>query len=411
MPSDFDLRSLDEEPPTPSRVDVDRAIADGRRRRTRRGAGYAGAATLTVAAVVGASMVVGGQFTDDRPEVATTGTANQPAGPTSCVIEELPVPDGEPMAVTSGADPTGKYIVGRTYPEGGGYRAVIWEDGEPTAVDLPGDEEEILGDVNSSGTAIGWSYQNDESVPYVYSGGQVTPLPGVEHGSAHAINSAGAIVGGDADSEGGPVVWSSPTAEPVQLPLPEGVMFSSLNITHIDEDGTVVGNTDYRGGTDATGLPEARPHVWLPDGTHRDLPLPVLDGMQTTRGLVTDIQNGWAVGWVSVPDKASPAPRADGGRSSSAIRWNVRTGETRLYDEFPLAGDAVNAQGWQIGLGKDNRAVLVTDSGTVELPPLFDHEAGGLTNLPGTLSDDGRLVTGQSDDESGTIKPVVWRCE
>ena len=50
MPSDFDLRSLDAEPPTPSTVDIERAIADGRRRRARRGAGYAGAATLTAVA-------------------------------------------------------------------------------------------------------------------------------------------------------------------------------------------------------------------------------------------------------------------------------------------------------------------------------------------------------------------------
>ena len=75
MPSDFDLlRSLDAEPTAPSTVDVRRAIADGRRRRRiRRGAGYAGAATLTAVAVAGASVAAGGLLGNSRPHPAPTG--------------------------------------------------------------------------------------------------------------------------------------------------------------------------------------------------------------------------------------------------------------------------------------------------------------------------------------------------
>jgi uncharacterized membrane protein len=401
MTSEFDLRALDEEPPTPSRVDVERAIADGRRRRTRRGVGYAGAATLTVVAVVGASVAVSGLFTDTRPDADVPAASGQPAPtpPTSCTLEQLPVPDNEPMALTSGADPTGKYIVGRTYPEGGGYRGVIWQDGQATAVDLPGDEEESLADVNSAGTAVGWSYEGGGPVPYVYSGGQVSRLPGADHGSAFAINDAGAIVGEDA--AGAALMWPSVTAEPVSLPLPEGASAATAN--DIDEDGTVVGNIDLE-----------RPYVWFADGTHRALPLPTIDGKPATNGRVFTVRNGWATGWASTGGGAEGGARAgaDGlGEDAVAVRWNVNTDEVRVFTEFDVRANTANAQGWQIGTNTEGRAVLVTDAGTVPLPELAEHEPGGLTNIPSTLSDDGRLITGQSDDATDTIQAVVWRCE
>ncbi len=335
---------------------------------------YAGAAALTVAAL--ASGLVTGS-----PAAAATAE-----GPTGCVIELLPVPDGEPMALTSGVDPTGTYIVGRTYPEGGGYRGVIWKDGEPTAVDLPGDEEESLSDVNSAGTAVGWSYLDLENpIPYVYRGGQVSALPGLKYGYATEINDAGMILGQDA--EGAPLVWPSATEEPTLLPLPEGTGFATAN--GLDEDGTIVGNLDFE-----------RPYVWFADGTHREIPLPVIDGVQADSGLVGDVRNGWVVGWASRP----------GGPGSVGFRWNLHTGESRLFDEFPAGAYAVTGQGWQVGTDGDFRALYVTDTGAIKLPALFE-PAPTFTTLPDAVSDDGTLVTGQSVDSAGVIQPVVWRCE
>lgn len=427
MPSDFDLRSLDEDPPTPSRVDVERAIADGRRRKTRRGVGYAGAATLTVAAVVGASVAAGGLLTDDRPNPNATDKTDTPVAtglpkaeytipgiagwqppaavtpPTSCTLEQLPMPDGEPMALTSGADPTGKYIVGRTYPGGGRYRGVIWQDGQASVVDLPGDMEESLTDVNSAGTAVGWSYPDDlnttpeaDSIPYVYSGGQISQLPGAPTGNAYAINEAGAIAG---DVGGVPVVWPSATEEPIRLPLPEGTQKGA--VADIDEDGTTVGTVGDPG--------DDRPYVWFADGTHRALEVPDIDGVQVKGGRAFTIRNGWVTG-LATTHGDNGVPGSEG--ATQAIRWNVHTGETRVFnDEFDIRANMANAHGWQVGTNKEGDAVLVTDTSTVVLPPLFDHEPGGLTNIPGMVTDDGRLVTGQSDDAAGTIKPVVWRCE
>lgn len=392
------LRSLDDEPRTPSTVDVQRAVAAGRRRRTRRAAGYAGAAALTVLAVAGASIVAAGPFRDRAPESAPPGPA-APAAPTppaSCTLERLPAPDGAPMALVTGADPTGRYIVGRTYPRQGEYQAVIWHDGAGRTVPLPGDLEESLTDVNSTGTAVGWSYAGGEGdarpVPYVYRDGEVSRLPGVESGSAYAVNDDGAIVG--ADDDGHALLWSSATARPTRLPVPAGA--AEARASDIDDDGTVVG-----------AIGHDRPYVWFPDGTHRQLALPTLDGKPAATAHASSIRNGWATGVAT----NGVGRKGDGakGVKVAAVRWNVRTGEVRLVNGLRSAS-ATNGHGWQVGADERSRAVLRAGDTTVPLPALADHEPSGLTNIATTISDDGRTIGGQSDDATGTIQAVVWRC-
>jgi len=418
MPSEVDLlRSLDAEPRTPSTVDVRRAITDGRRRKTRRTVGYAGAATVTALAVAGAS-VAGGLVTDSSPRAGATGEPPPPTAsaapkgeftipgtpgwsapvsppPSACTLERLPTPDGEPMALISGGDPAGRYHVGRSYPKGGGYQAVIWHDGEPAKVMLPGDLEESLGDVNSSGTAVGWSFAgggDSGPVPYAYHEGKVSKLRGVPRGSALAVNEAGAIVGDD--DSGQPLVWPSVTAEPIRLPLPAGA--SEGTAVDIDEDGTTVGNVD-----------NSRAYVWFPDGTHRALPVPDLDGKPGVTTRVFAVRNGWATGLAS--DGEAAKGRAAGAGSVVAVRWNIRTGEAIAFDAVKGSADAVNAQGWQVGIGQRDRAVLIAGERTVTLPDLA--EPGQLSTIANTLSDDGRTIAGQSDDATDTIQAVVWHCQ
>ena len=437
MPSEFDLlQSLDDEPRTPSTVDIRRAIAaGGRRRRTRRGVGYAGAATVTALAVAGAS-VAGGLVAHAPPHAAVTGaprtTASTPpqaqytipgtAGwsapaatpPTSCTLNRLPAPDNAPMALVSGADPTGRYIVGRSYPKAGGYQAVIWHDGTSQKVMLPGDLEESLRDVNSTGTAVGWSYVGGSEadtgpVPYVYHDGKVSKLQGVRRGSAYAINDAGAIVGDDTGHAA--LVWPSATANPIRLPVPAGT--AEATASDIDEDGTTVGTINNE-----------RPYVWFPDGTHRELPMPSLDGEQAATARVFSIRNGWATGVATNGlgrkgngTNAASSPESTGtgegakGAQTGAVRWNVRTGEVRVFGELEIGASTANAQGWQVGTDEQGRAVLVAGAATVVLPDLASHQPGGLSNIATTLSDDGRTIAGQSDDATGTIQAVVWRCQ
>ncbi|SCG34355.1 hypothetical protein [Micromonospora coxensis] len=432
MPSEIELlRALDDEPRTPSTVDVAQAISAGRRRRARRGAGYAGAASVTALAVAGASVaggLVGGAPSPTTATGAPRSTAPAPpkapytipgtpgwsaptaTPPTGCTLHRLPAPDGAPMALVSGADPTGRYVVGRAYPRGGGYQAVIWHDGAARKVMLPGDLEESLQDVNSTGTAVGWSYVGGSEadtgpVPYVYQGGRVSPLPGVRRGSAYAINDAGAIVGDD-DSRRAVLVWPSATAKPIRLPLPAGA--SEAEAGDIDEDGTVVGTVD-----------RGRPYVWFPDGTHRELAMPRVDGGPAAGARVFSIRNGWATGLAGALDgrgsTADPAGSTGPGTAArsqrtAAVRWNVRTGEVRIFENLEPYPNTVNAQGWQIGTDTRKRAVLVTDDATVVLPALADGEPTGVSTIATTVSDDGRTVGGQSDDATGTIQAVVWRC-
>jgi uncharacterized membrane protein len=429
MPSDFDLlRALDDEPRTPSTVDVARAMADGRRKRRTRRAAYAGAATATAFAVVGASVVAGGLAGGGDPKVVATGTPGaaaskspKPKGayeipgapgwkapaaspPTRCVIEQLPTPDGEPMALVSGSDPTGKYQVGRSYPKGGGYVATVWVDGKAVKVDLPGDMEELLGDANSAGTAVGWSYassgEEDDAgpVPYAYHNGEIVKLKGVKYGSAFAVNEAGAIVGEEAGKY--PVVWTSVTAKPIRLPVPAGTESATAN--DIDEDGTVVGDVDRRA------------YVWFADGTHRALPVPEVDGKPADAAMVSKIRNGWAIGLARVnggPAMGDPASKAERAKAAAGggmypVRWNLRTGEVRVVPELKMRAEAVNAQGWQVGPSQKNQAVLLADGKAVVLPGL---PMGG--TMGNALSDDGRTIGGQSDDKNGVIQAVVWHCE
>jgi len=430
MPSESDLlKSLDDEPRTPSTIDVRRAIAVGRRRVVRRGAGYAVAAAATAVAVTGASVAAGlvshapshaaatgaphtgiATSAPPKPQYTIPGNAGwtPPAAtpPTSCTLSKLTAPSNAPMALVAGADPAGRNIVGRSYPKAGGYQAVFWHDGTGRNVLLPGNLEEQLTDVNSTGTAVGWSYTGTTEadtgpVPYVYRDGKVSKLPGVRRGSAYAINDAGAIAGADEEHHAA-VVWPSATAKPILLPVPAGTKGATAR--DIDEDGTTVGNLD-----------NTLPYVWFPDGTHRELPLPDLDGKPAATAQVFSVRNGWATGVAANGAGRSGAKDPAAGKANGAgavpVRWNLRTGEVSVSSVLHGPASAVNAQGWQIGTDKQGRAVLVAGTAPVILPDLATHEPNGLSTIPTTVSDDGRTIAGQSDDATGTIQAVVWRCQ
>jgi len=420
MPSETDLlRSLDPEPPTPSTVDITRAIAAGRKRRMLRGVGYAGVAAVTTLVVAGVAVAVGQHGNGPKRSVVvaaspskaatlpkgdytipgTTGwTAPAATPPSSCTIEKLPVPDGVKMAIVGGGDRTGSWFVGRSYPKGG-YQAVIWHAGRAQKVMLPGDLEEDLVDVNAKGDAVGWSYVQGKGdagvqVPYAYVGGKILKLKGVATGAANAINEAGAIAGEGGDQA---VVWPSATAAPILLPVPKGTQRSAAS--DIDEDGTVVGSLDLK-----------VPYVWFADGTYRALPLPTINGKKAVSARVFTISNGWATGVADATAQAKPGAGVGSGKVS-AVRWNVRTGEVQLDDRgWDDMVDAANAQGWAVGMVK-GRATFIAGANKIVLPEVAKHQAGTLSTIANTMSDDGKVIAGQSDDASDTIRAVVWHCE
>jgi uncharacterized membrane protein len=191
------------------------------------------------------------------------------------------------------------------------------------------------------------------------------------------------------------MVWPSATAAPTLLPVPKGTEKSAAS--DIDEDGTVVGSLDLK-----------VPYVWFADGTYRALPLPTINGKKAVSARVFTIRNGWATG---VADATAQAKPAAGGGKVTAVRWNVRTGEVQLdnrgWDDMV---DAVNAQGWAVGIVK-GRAMYIAGDHKIVLPEVAKHQAGTLSTIANAMSDDGKVIAGQSDDASDTIRPVVWHCQ
>jgi uncharacterized membrane protein len=416
-PSDDDaavalLRPLDTDPLAPSTVDVDRAVRDGRRRRRRN------RATRSVALVAAVGLVAAGgtaAFTTLRGTDAPTPGSTQnvadpgasgsarpvrrppitvvpPPAPTTCRVSALPVPDGVKKSIVTGGDPTGRILLGRSYLPEGEKQVLVWEDGRVRKIPMVGSDP-VLADVTTGGTAVGFGYGPGEEgqYPVVYDGGKVTRLATGDRsgGEASGINEKGTIVGavGSSRADEQPARWSGPRSQPEHLPVPAA--YPSARATDIDEDGTIVGYVGSQGA----------PYVWFPDGEHRELPVPTLDGMAATESDARSIRNGWVVGMAAY------------GREMRAVRWNVHTGETTVFPEFTITASAVNAHGWQVGPARTPTGLLRTTTGTVTVPglPLGD-EAHALSVSPKTLSDDGRTIAGQSDDDTNTLRAVVWRC-
>jgi hypothetical protein len=150
------------------------------------------------------------------------------------------------------------------------------------------------------------------------------------------------------------------------------------------------------------------PFVWFADGTYRALPLPTIKGKKAVSARVFTIRNGWATG---VADATVRARAGAGPGVGAAVRWNVRTGEVQLDDRgWDDMVDAANAQGWATGIVK-GRATYIAGDHKIVLPEVAKHQAGTLSTIANTLSDDGKVIGGQSDDASDTIRAVVWHCK
>jgi hypothetical protein len=384
------------------------------RRRTR----AAWIAVVAVGAVTAAIPLVVAGRPSARPAVGPSNPvySRDPAygmstavPPTSCTVNALPMPDGHHVGSAIAIDPSGRYIVlgsaesRRAVFAIGGSPAVdtgstsltsLWVDGELRRLDVPGE----AADVNASGVVVG----SGRTGPWILRDGHVATLPGGAEGwevrdegfthYAYAINSTGAVagtrqLGTSSLPMSRPVVWRSPDADAIDLPIPAGVFSSEA--FDIDDDGTVVGVIDM-------GTPNgqaSRAHVWFPDGTGRDLLTPPGSGL--INPVAWKIRNGWVAGAAHIPAVGSEKPPMLVG-----MRWNLRTGEAHALP--PVAGGGVNRHGWIVGRGE--HGMLVTDAGTVQLPDLVAPDARG-TSAKG-LSDDGRMIVGESNS-----KPVLWRCD
>ncbi|MEV4641615.1 hypothetical protein AB0J80_30150 [Actinoplanes sp. NPDC049548] len=392
------LRPLAGEPTGPARMDVARAMAEGRRRRrTRWWASATAIVALTATTAAGGTLAVAAL---DRPAPAprTVATpapsvtaAAPPARPRDCRVTRLPT-DGVKKALVTGGDPSGRWHVGRTYPTRGdmSYPLVVWRDGKLAATVEIGGSDQELADINSHGVAVGSSFV-PESRPYVYADGKATQLKGGE-GAASAINERGVIVGSLGPAlEGMPARWTSRTAQPQQLPVPAGTQAGAA--IDIDETGTVLGTVEAKG-KEGTG------YLWFADGSSRKMPLPDVDGTKADMFWPAAIRDGWVVG-SSVIDSA-------GSRSFKTFRYRIATGRyERLPDDSGRA-EKVAANGWVLGTA--SLPVITSEGGVATVLPQYPKAAENPNYLVSSFSDDGLIAAGYVIGDDVQNQPLLWRC-
>jgi hypothetical protein len=376
--------ALNDGEPGPSTVDVMRAVIDGERHHRRvRLVGSAGAAAAVL-------VVLASAWTVTRPASRPSPPATQaPPSPSliaklSCSVQQLRTPNGQgPKAVVSGADPTGHYIVGRTYP-GGRPTTVIWKDRQPTQVPMAGSDPDLY-DITSTGVAVGSSFLGDKTAAWYYADGKYTRLAGGE-AQALAINERRQIVGSVGDK---PVLWRTPGDQPRTLALP-GPQWTGTAMG-IDDDGTIVGAVAPTKDGVRVGA------LWRPDGTFEQLSAPNAHGGPAGEYVAKSIRDGWVVGWAAF-DRGQT-------RYIGEPLWNLGAGTRRDRDGF---AEAVNAHGWFVGgrtlIAGDEEVVLPVPKGFEKQPVLEAY----------TISDDGSTIAGQAATLNGGVAnqpvPVVWTC-
>ncbi|GIF73560.1 hypothetical protein [Asanoa siamensis] len=309
--------------------------------------------------------------------------------PSVCAVDNLPVPDMVPRSVVTAADPTGRFIFGRSYPEDGTHQVLLWDNGQPSKIVFSGIDPAIAS-VNSAGVAIGYSY-NDEGAPvaYVYRGGTVTGLPDGTGVWANSINADGVIVGTRDDNQ--PLIWHTPTSTPAKLRLPIGYDRGAANA--IDDDGVVVGEV-YN-----SANPTRVPFVWDSRGVGHALPLPS-GGNRRFGSVALQIRNGWIIGvdrdWFDSQEKG--------------VRWNLRLNILERVPGMFGPPRRVNNSGWMVGTDSDGHGVMSAGGRMVRLKDAFFSVPETYVNLPISVSDDGKIIAGTAEDESGTVHAVVWEC-
>jgi hypothetical protein len=406
------LRQLDTEPRGPSRVDLARIVADGRRRLRVRamalGSGVAAAALLLASVGVVALIRQAGP----APSVAILDTPppspapTQPAAPTGCVGQLLPSPSGSREVTVLGTDPTGRYVVGRSVDKVGRYRPLLWTDGALTVLDRQGSDGEVDGmAVTASGTVV-WSSSAASPTGYReniwrYEDGKLTRLDRGAGYRVMAVDDDGTVLALDQSTSTGPKV--EPRVRLLALPAdgrPERVRdlqaldtVGRARVVAVDGAGTAVGIAD-----DATGVPglgPARAVAWPADGPMRSLPAPDDPSVSTWAGAVS---GDWVVGMAG--DVKS--------RPIRAVRWDLRTGAGQWVDQLSRA-TAVNRYGWLAGTDPRQRPVLLVGDQAVPLPvPPGATDGKGLA--PTTVSDNGRTVAGLAA-VGGTLSAVRWSCQ
>jgi len=258
------LRPLAGEPAGPPRIDLPRAMREGRRLRRRRwGSGIAALLATLAAVLVGSNLLLAPAAPAPTPTPKPT-LPPDPVVPAACTVSPLPDGGHRSVAVTGG-DSTGRWHVGTATPNAGDKGPMlIWHDGKLVAQIAPPNGDARLHDINSSGVAVGSNNSDWDTYPFVYRNGKIERLKG-GRGVASAINDAGEIVGTIGVNNRHPVRWKTADAEPETLPMPPGATIQF--VLDVAPDGTI------------SGMYLSDTFVWSPDGKVRKLTPPTPDGI------------------------------------------------------------------------------------------------------------------------------------
>ncbi|OZV82514.1 hypothetical protein CA850_09625 [Micromonospora echinospora] len=379
-------------------------------------------AAVTLAAVAAVPVLA-----DSAPP--TTPAAVTP--PTRCVAELLPLPGRATYGTVLAGDPTGRYLAGRTNGTTDtmwGTQSVIWVDGRVQRMPAPV-RDMWPRDVTSSGQVVGvadggaYLYQADPvdrgaSSEPAGGPGKVRRLLGGVGRQPVAINEAGRIAGelqvtaGNRGTRSVPILWASPTSEPVDLPLP-GSDWQG-HVRDIGDDGTVVGTV-----SDGFAPDHARGYLWRADGTGEFLPLPQMRDGPATAFWPVSVRGSWVVGTArrALSDTVQ----------EEVVRLDLTTGTfAPLPQPAEFQPTAGNAQGWAVGqvdgTSGNGRVGLLTDTGLLDLPEP-EHQAERYDPRVSVVSDDARTIGGtqtvRRDRDPLQVasalslvdhRPVRWTC-
>ena len=357
---------------------------------------------VAVVGVVGAVAVV--VPSPGPPRGAVTGAL----GPGACTVERLPLPadpapdedPGRKRAEVTGVDPTGHHLIGQA-----DFRLpLLWTDGALVDLGKPDDDEFVVTvAVNQAGAVVGTTRplvkvgeQAEPTVTWSSAGGTYTELPGGDTALPVAIGADGTVLAYRpvGDDKHVPVVWRSPTSEPEQLAMPDGIEYAEP--LGIDEDGTIVAAVES-----SSEPPMSRLLVWKPGESK--------PGFARTPGKlhVSTLYHGFRGGWITV-------------ETSTEVRvWNYREDSVvKTYTSRNAYRAATpNANGWVPATVDDRPTVWLPGGGFFPLPEL-DRSS---ENAPLVISDDGHTIGGRAGpprDPNGAISwiggpytPVMWHCQ
>ncbi|WP_433055459.1 hypothetical protein [Dactylosporangium sp. CS-033363] len=360
----------------PSKVSIDRALRDGRRRRRNRRV----LAVATAAIAVGATLISVSAFALDRP-AAPPADDPLPTTRNGCSVRPLPTP-GPGTAV--GVDPAGGFAIGGLddTPQDG---VLLWAAGVPQALDgAPLNAYPAA--VNASGIVVGNGGDAATSIPWMLKDHAYTRLalpPDAKSVAVTGINASGDIIGTAAwDAKARIVRWNaSRPGEVTYVTTTPAIARASS----IGDDGTIVGDVGDGGA-----------YVWHPDGTGEALKLP--NGRPAAGA--TQIAGDWAIGWYD-----------DGGWTNHGVRWDLRTGRPTALGAF-IPG-AIDTSGQMFGIVRNDDdheyspPAAWRDGKVLDMPVLEPGESAVVTSMTA----DGRMAVGWLfHAKNDPITPVAWTC-